>query len=111
MSHPGERNRAQAGLDPALRQIIAGFRNSETWDEELDLRLLQALWPHIAGSFLARNTSVAGVAGQRVVVRVPDATWKRQLRSIGPALLRKVNEPWPGSRFVEIRFVYEDHSR
>jgi predicted nucleic acid-binding Zn ribbon protein len=99
------------GFDPALRQIIAGFRNSETWDEELDLRLLQALWPRAAGPALARSTSVIGLSGSRLRVRVPDRTWQTQLGSVRAALLRNINEPWSGPPIRDIRFEYEDYAR
>lgn len=91
-------------FDPALRQIIAGFRNSDVWDDELDLKLVQALWPSVAGPALARNTSVIRMDGQRITVRVPDETWQRQLRSVGAALVRNLNEPWPGPPIRHIRF-------
>jgi len=99
------------GFDPALRQIISSFRASPVWDEELDLRLLQALWPRIAGVSLARNTSVVAIDGDVVVVRVPDATWQQQLQSIRALLVRKMNEPWPQSWIRDIRLTYEDHNR
>lgn len=99
------------GLDPALRQIIAGFRNSDAWDAELDLRLMQALWPRIAGPWLARNTRPVEVAADRLVVRVPDATWTEQLRAVRGMLLRKINAPWPGPAIRELWFTHDDHSR
>jgi predicted nucleic acid-binding Zn ribbon protein len=103
--------RALAGLDPAFRQIVAGLRNARGWDETLDLRLLQAFWPKIAGPTLANNTSVVALHGSRVVIRVPDETWKAQLEALRPVLLGKINEPWPGRPVRELRFVYEDYAR
>jgi predicted nucleic acid-binding Zn ribbon protein len=99
------------GLDPALRQIIAGFRNSDTWDADLDLRLLQALWHRVAGASLARNTRPVEFAEGRLVVRVPDATWSEQLRAVRGMLLAKLNAPWPGPGIRELWFTHEDHSR
>jgi predicted nucleic acid-binding Zn ribbon protein len=98
-------------VDPALRQIIAWFRDSDAWDGELDLRLLQALWPRIAGPSLARNTSVVAVDGEEVVIRVPDLTWQQQLLSMRPLLLMKINDPWPGRGIKRLQFTYEDHNR
>jgi len=98
-------------VDSAFRQIIAQFRSSKVWDEELDLRLLKALWPGIAGPSLARNISVLEIRGEDVVLGVPDRTWQRQLMSMRPLLLKKLNEPWSGHRIRRIRFSYEDYSR
>ena len=95
-------------FDPALRQIIARFRASEKWDQQLDLRLLQALWPKLVGSSLAESTSVVGVDGSRVLIQVPDPSWKKQLLSIRTQLLRKLNEPWPQRWITEIGFTDEN---
>lgn len=104
-------DRAQMALDSTFRQIIAGFRNSSGWDEALDLCLLQALWPRIAGGSVARNTEVVGFSGQRLVIRVPDQAWSEQLQCIRGELLEKINERWPGGWIREIRFTHEDHTR
>jgi predicted nucleic acid-binding Zn ribbon protein len=95
-------------FDPAIRQIIASFRQASGWNEELDLRLLQAFWPRLVGEPLARSTSVVGINGSRIVVRVPDRTWKKQLLSIRGRILSKVNEPWPNPWIKDIGFTYED---
>ena len=95
-------------FDPALRQIIASFRQSSRWNENLDLRLLQALWPKLVGDLLADTTSVVGIRGSRIIVRVPDQTWKKQLLSIRGQILNKVNEPWPNRWITDIGFTYED---
>lgn len=95
-------------FDPALRHIIAEFRRSSSWDEELDLRLLQALWPKIVGPKLAAATVVEMIDGARVVIRVPDQTWEIQLRAMRSRLLRKMNEPWPSAWIREIGFLHED---
>jgi len=97
-------------VDPAFRQIIAQFRRSRSWDDELDLRLLQALWPTMAGPSVARAVSVIDVRGDEVVLRVPDRTWHRQLVSMRPLLVRRFNESWPGQPIRHIRFAYEDYA-
>lgn len=95
-------------FDPAIRQIVASFRQSPRWNETLDLRLLRAFWPKIVGESLAESTSVVEIQGSRIIVRVPDPTWKNQLQSIRGHLLRKVNEPWPNPWIKDIGFTYED---
>ena len=95
-------------FDPAIRQIIASFRQSPRWNEDLDLRLLQAFWPKLVGEPLAGSTSVVDVRGSRIIVRVPDETWKQQLISLRGWILRKVNEPWPNRWITDIEFTHED---
>ena len=59
-------------FDPALRSLIASFRKSPNWDDQLDLQLLRQLWPSLVGENLAAATSITAVQGSRVVVNVPD---------------------------------------
>ena len=92
-------------FDPALRHLIAKFRRARSWDEELDLQLLRVLWPRIVGSALAESTMVERIDGARVVIRVPDQTWEKQLRSIRSKLLRKMNEPWPTAWIRDVGFI------
>ena len=74
-------------FDPALRHMIAAFRSSPNWDAELDLELMQKLWPVIVGEQLGAATRVTGVQGSRVVVNVPDQIWRKQLIRMRPQLL------------------------
>jgi predicted nucleic acid-binding Zn ribbon protein len=95
-------------LDPALRHLIAAFRQSRNWDEELDLQLLQQLWPSLAGATLAAATRIVAIHGGRVVVNVPDQVWRKQLIKMRPQLLKRLNEPWPTPLITEIAFTYEN---
>ena len=95
-------------FDPTLRHLIAGFRKAPQWDTELDLELLQKLWPSIVGSQLAEATTVTAVQGSRVVVNVPDRIWRKQLVKMTPQLLVRMNEPWATPWILEISFTYEN---
>lgn len=95
-------------LDPALRHLIAGFRKSANWDEDLDLQLLQQLWPLLAGPTLASATAIVAIHGSRVVVNVPDQIWRKQLIRMRSQLLARMNEPWPTPLITEIAFTYEN---
>jgi len=95
-------------FDPALRHLIAGFRKSPHWDHQLDLELLQKLWPGLAGPKLAAATTIVAVHGSRVVVNVPDLIWRKQLIKMRPELLARMNEPWPAPWIKEIVFTYEN---
>ena len=95
-------------LDPALRHLIAGFRKSPNWDAELDLQLLQQLWPALVGTQLAGATTIVAVQGSRVVVNVPDQIWRKQLVRLRRDLLSRMNEPWTNPWITEISFTYEN---
>ncbi|MFN2624190.1 MAG: DUF721 domain-containing protein [Chthoniobacterales bacterium] len=95
-------------FDPALRSLIASFRKSPNWDDQLDLHLLQRLWPSLVGQNLAKATTVIAVQGSRVVVNVPDQIWRKQLVKMRPELLAKMNAPWATPWIKEIAFTYEN---
>ena len=95
-------------FDPALRHLIASFKKSPNWDEELDLQLLQQLWPRIVGESLAGAITVTAVQGSRVVVNVPDQIWRKQLVKMRPQLLAKMNAPFATTWIKEISFTYEN---
>jgi len=95
-------------VDPAVRHLIASFRKSPAWDRDLDLQLLQKLWPTLVGEKLARATTIVAVHGSRVVLNVPDQIWRKQLVRMRPELLKRLNEPWPSPWITEIAFTYEN---
>ena len=95
-------------IDPAVRRLLASFRNSPNWDNELDLDVLRKLWPSLVGEKLASATTVTAVQGARVVINVPDQIWRRQLYRMRPQLLSKINEPWATPWIKEIAFTYEN---
>src|SRR5262250_1164612 len=95
-------------FDPALRHLIASFRQSSAWDSTLDLELLRKLWPSMVGANLAAATTITAVHGSRVVVNVPDRVWRRQLIKMTPQLLARMNEPWATPWIREIAFTYEN---
>ncbi len=95
-------------FDPALRHLIHTFRQSPNWDRQLDLELLQKLWPALVGPNLAQATTATAVQGSRVVVNVPDQIWRKQLVKMRPQLLARINEPWATPWIKEIAFTYEN---
>ena len=96
-------------LDPAIKSLIGQFRRSPKWDEHLDLELLQALWPTLAGQSLAAATRITGIRGATVVLDVPDLIWRKQLFRMKTTLLKRINEPWGTQRITEIAITYENH--
>jgi hypothetical protein len=95
-------------FDPVLRHMIASFRKSPNWDEQLDLELLRKLWPSLVGQNLAGVMSITAVHGSRIVVNVPDQIWRKQLVKMIPQLLVRMNQPWPVPWIKEIAFTYEN---
>ena len=95
-------------LDPAIRSLIATFRRSPSWDDQLDIELLQKLWPALVGEQLASAVSVTGIRGATVILNVPDRIWRKQLYGMKRQLLERINEPWGNPRITEIAFTYEN---
>jgi len=96
-------------LDPVYRKMIATFRRSPNWDAQLDLHLLQQLWPTLVGPELASATTIVALHGSRVVLNFPDRIWRKQLSAMKGRLLAKLNEPWPSPMITEIAFTHEDY--
>jgi predicted nucleic acid-binding Zn ribbon protein len=96
-------------LDPVYRKLIANFRRSPNWDSQLDLQVLQSLWPTLVGAELASATRVVALHGATVVLRVPDQIWRKQLVRMKSGLLARLNEPWPSPFITEIAFTHEDY--
>src|SRR5262245_52285212 len=95
-------------VDPAVRRLLASFRKSPNWDRELDLEVLRKLWPSLVGPKLAGATTVTAVHESRVVIKVPDLIWRKQLVKMRPQLLAKLNEPWTTPWIKEIAFTNEN---
>jgi predicted nucleic acid-binding Zn ribbon protein len=95
-------------FDPTVRRLIATFRKSPNWDSQLDLELLQKLWPELAGAKLAQAAKIVAVHGSRVVVNVPDQIWRKQLIKMKGELLARMNQPWTSPWITEIAFTYEN---
>jgi predicted nucleic acid-binding Zn ribbon protein len=95
-------------MDPVYRRLIETFRRSPNWDEQLDLELLQKLWPSLVGERLASAATVVAIHGSKVVINVPSQVWRRQLIGMKRELLKRINEPWSGSKITEIAFTHED---
>jgi predicted nucleic acid-binding Zn ribbon protein len=88
--------------------MIASFRRSPNWDEQMDLELLQKLWPTLVGPQLASATTILALQGSRVILTVPDQVWRKQLMRMKGQLLAKLNEPWTSPLIKEIAFTYEN---
>ncbi len=95
-------------LDPVIRTLIAQFRKSPNWDNQLDLELIQRFWPDLVGDQLAAATKITAIHGSKVVLNVPDLIWRKQLMRMKRQLLQKINEPWESRKITEIAITYEN---
>ena len=95
-------------LSPAILSLIAQFRRSPNWDNQLDLELLQRFWPELVGEQLAAATKIIAIQETKVILNVPDLIWRKQLMRMKRQLLQKINEPWGGRKITEIAITYEN---
>ena len=55
---------------------------------------LRLLWPVVVGRQLADNTRLKGVRGGRLILAVPDRSWRASLESLENMILDAVNSFW-----------------
>ena len=95
-------------LDPTIRSLIAQFRRSPNWSDQLDLELIQRFWPDLVGEQLAASTQITALQGSTVVLNVPNLIWRKQLMHMKGPLLQKINMLWGGRKITEIALTYEN---
>src|SRR5258706_15726589 len=82
-----------------LRKAISSDTAAELFAAERSLLLLRATWPHAVGPRLAERTDVVALEGRTLIVRVPDARWRKMLhrmrREILSALYKSVGPRAP----------------
>ena len=66
---------------------------------------LRLLWPVAVGARLAANTHLRAVRGIRLLVAVPDRTWKESLRPLEKTILEAVNRLWEKPLWEAIEFT------
>ena len=84
---------------PWLQEIVR--------DEKVAVIFLQEFWTQIVGAPLAASTEPVRLRGRTLEISVPDSEWARELRSMTPALISKVNVFWnrPLVRSLDFRVV------
>ena len=68
---------------------------------------LRLLWPVVVGRQLADNTRLKGVRGGRLILGVPDRSWRASLESLEKMILDAVNRFLGEQVFHSIEF-FED---
>lgn len=66
-----------------------------------------AAWKQAAGNALSARTSPVEFQGTRLVVAVEDETWRKNLESLAPPLLAKMNKSLGDGtvKFIEFRIA------
>jgi hypothetical protein len=72
------------GASPELASALFGGERS--------LLLLRACWPLAVGARLARRTTPIGLEAQSLIVRVPDARWRKILHRLRREILQRLRE-------------------
>lgn len=73
-------------------------------DEKVAVIFLREFWPRIVGAPLAASTDPLRLRGRTLEIGVPDSEWARELRSMTPALVSKVNAFWNRSLIRRLNF-------
>jgi predicted nucleic acid-binding Zn ribbon protein len=63
--------------------------------------LPQAAWDFAAGHAVAEKTRVVGCEDKRLVVEVPDATWRTQLAAMAQQFLSRIHKFTRGAASIE----------
>ncbi|MDH3493902.1 MAG: DUF721 domain-containing protein [Acidobacteriota bacterium] len=88
-----------------LFKILPGLLKSLPDSPEVREAVVFAVWRRAAGEGLNDHTAPLEVSGKRLSVAVPDKTWKRNLESMAPQLLFRLNALLGGYKidFIEFR--------
>jgi hypothetical protein len=80
-----------------------GFLRSIVEDEEVCILFLQELWPRIVGEDLGRQTEPYTLRRKRLVLKVPNQVWERQLSDFREMIMHAVNQFWGVSVVEAVR--------
>lgn len=81
----------------AWRKAISPDTAGELFGRERTLPLLRAAWPLAVGPRLAERTELLSLEGRTLIVRVPDARWRKILHRLRREILQRLAEtagPW-----------------
>ena len=96
-----------------IRTLPGVFDAIEASDEVRDAFVFAA-WRYVAGEQVAERTFPVSLENRHLVVAVEDKTWKRNLESLAPQLLFKLNNTFGRSLvdLIEFRISTDEiHSR
>lgn len=83
----------------------------ELWASSLGIKrkllegMAPSLWDEVVGEAVAAHTSVIGIRGGVLVVKVGSAAWRNELFFMKPKILEKLNSKIGSDVVRDIRFV------
>jgi len=83
----------------------------ESWASSLGIKrkllegMVPSLWEEVVGEAIAAHTSVVGIRGGVLVVRVGSPSWRNELFFMKPKILEKLNSTIGEDVVKDIRFV------
>lgn len=75
-----------------LRRAVSADTAGELFGAERALPLLRAAWPLAVGERLAQRTEVVVLEGRTLIVRVPDARWRKILHRLRREILARLRQ-------------------
>lgn len=90
----------QSFRDSVPQEFLRRIQKELGW--EAGLRLL---WPAVVGAQLAANTRLKGLRGSKLLIAVPDRTWRGSLAPLQTMILEAVNRFWQQEVGQAIEFV------
>lgn len=91
-------------MDAFFRTLPGVFEAIDASDEVRDAFVFAA-WRRVAGGQITERTALSGFEDRRLVIAVPDITWKRNLESLASQLVFRLNASFgkPTVDFIEFR--------
>ena len=66
--------------------------------------LVRAAWPAAAGKIVAGRTRAVSLVRETLLVEVEDSTWQRQLNTLKPQIIRKLQELAGAGNIADLAF-------
>ncbi|HIE04402.1 MAG TPA: DUF721 domain-containing protein [Candidatus Latescibacteria bacterium] len=88
-----------------LGEFIERWASSLGIERKLSEGMAPSLWNEVVGETIAAHTSVIGIRGGVLVVRVGSASWRNELFFMKPKILEKLNARIGSDVVKDIRFV------
>lgn len=75
----------------AFIKALPGVFDAIDASDEVRQAFVFAAWRRVSGAQVSERTSPVSIEGRKLIVAVSDKTWKRNLESLAPQLLFKLN--------------------
>ncbi len=84
----------------------------ETFEDSEEIRepIVFATWKKVAGQSLAKQTNPISLVGKKLIVGVPDETWKQHLEPLAGQMIFKLNAVLKQSLVSFIEFSIDENA-